>query len=428
MAAVVAAPTISTNGGGSQMANALLADEFHNDDANAIDDSPSPEVPGLGPAAAAATAVWNPAAPAFLLAALATSPFVAWVALHMKLMALPYLSIHLLSVPLALHLRDRQGWVRWLAGFLAVGALGQIKTAVMLSSFAADTTVVTRGLFYAFTALWECSNAVPIFGGRAVLDRYGIESYRRAALAATCPSLIKFDAQPQPQSQPKHLLVRSAQIGGYIGAFFGLRRLLGYAVGFVEKHVVLEAEALAVLFSCLVNVWNVPPLLFQWAMMAHHPTVRVIYPYGSVYLTTSSRDFWSKWSRPATSLIRRMVYYPLGGGRRAWLSIPLMFLLNASGHFGVSEALVGDAAELGWLTVFGVLGLVATVEVVGNQFLELEHIDPGTGVGTGRSVAPSWWWATRLVLAFVALRFAAFTLLRKCLNASLSDLVGSDEA
>lgn len=355
---------------------------------------------------------WDPTNVSLAVAFLAVSPCLAWIGYEMKAMAAPYLSMHLLSIPLAYRLRDERGWVRWPSALVVVAVLGSIKTSTLTLSSQESDSVARKGVFYALTALWECSNAVHIFGGRTLLDRYGITSYRRALLAVTCPAQIKFVDRPHPRDRS---LLRSVHIGGYIGAFFLLRFLLGFAVDFIEQHVVLEAEALAILFSCLVNIWNVPPLLYQLMLMMY--PVQVIYPYGSIYLSASSREFWSKWSRPASSLIRHMFYYPLGGSGRAWLSIPLMFLLNASSHFSVSEALVGDKAEVGWLMVFGILGLVATLEVFGNQCFE--KIDPENN----RTVAPKWWSAIRFLAAVVALRFAAFVLLHECLSSSLSDLV-----
>ena len=176
-------------------------------------------------------------------------------------------------------------------------------------------------------------------------------------------------------------------------------------------YAVLEAEAIVICVSCLVHVWNVPPLLYQMFMIGYR--VQVIYPYGSIYLS-----FWSKWSRPASSLIRHMFYYPLGGRGRAFLSIPLMFLLNASSHYGVSEALVGDKSELGWNIVFGALGLVAAIEVYCDSIFE--RIDTGDGT----RLTNKWWARIRFVLATASLRFAAYTLLHKCLNSSLHSLLG----
>uniref|UniRef100_A0A7S3UPW4 Uncharacterized protein n=1 Tax=Heterosigma akashiwo TaxID=2829 RepID=A0A7S3UPW4_HETAK len=273
-----------------------------------------------------------------------------------------------------------------------------------------------KGIFYAFTALWECSNAVHVFGGRALLDRYGITSFRKAFFAVTCPVQIKFIDRPYPGDK---FLLRSLHIGCYLAAFFLLRLLFRFVVEVevLEHYAVLEAEALVILFSCIVNVWNVPPHLYQLVLLEY--PVQIVYPYGSIYFSTSSREFWSKWSRSASSIIRHMFYYPLGASRRAWLSIPLMFWLNASSHYSVSEALIGDKAEIGWNVVFGVLCLVATLEVFGNQFFE--RIDPESG----RTAVPKWWRRIRCIVALVSLRFAAYTLLHKCLNLSLSGLVGN---
>ena len=94
-----------------------------------------------------------------------------------------------------------------------------------------------------------------------------------------------------------------------------------------------------------------------------------------------------------------------------------MFLLNASSHYGVSEALVGDKSELGWNIVFGALGLVAAIEVYCDSIFE--RIDTGDGTRTNK-----WWARIRFVLATASLRFAAYTLLHKCLNSSLHSLLG----
>lgn len=355
---------------------------------------------------------WNPDVIAYLRAVIPMSPFVSYLCYKMQLMALPYLGLQMLSIPLALKLRDQSGWIRWPSAFIIVALLGGIKTSSIQLYFENDNVAI-KGMFYAFTALWECSNAVYIFGGRDLMDRFGITNYQRALFAALCPAQIKFTAQGFPRDQWVRGLLH---IGGYLSTFFVLRLVLRYVVETIEMYAVLEAEAIVICVSCLVHVWNVPPLLYQMFMIGYR--VQVIYPYGSIYLSTSSRDFWSKWSRPASSLIRHMFYYPLGGRGRAFLSIPLMFLLNASSHYGVSEALVGDKSELGWNIVFGALGLVAAIEVYCDSIFE--RIDTGDGT----RLTNKWWARIRFVLATASLRFAAYTLLHKCLNSSLHSLLG----
>lgn len=354
---------------------------------------------------------WNPDRSSFILALIAMSPFVSYICYKMELVALPYLAMHLISIPLGFKLRDHSGWVRWPTGFFIVAIMGGIKTS-SINIFLRDDTVAKKTLFYAFTALWECSNAVYIFGGRDLLDRFGINNQRRALFATLCPSQIKFIAEPFPREK---WFRASLHLGCYLVAFVVLRSLWLYILESIELHPVLEAEAIVISFSCMVNIWNIPPHIYQLCLIGY--PVQTIYPYGSIYSSTSSREFWSKWSRPASSLIRYMFYYPLGGRERAFLSIPLMFLLNASSHYSVSETLVGDKSEIGWNVVFGVLGIVATIEVFGNRFFER------TGVDDGNTATPKLWFRFRLVLALAAFRFAAYTLLHVCLNSSLYGLL-----
>ena len=355
---------------------------------------------------------WNPDVIAYLRAAIAMSPFVSYLCYKMQLVALLYLALQVLSIPLALKLRDHSGWIRWPSAFVIVALLGGIKTSSILRNFGNDNIAV-KGTFYAFTAFWECSNAVHIFGGRDSMDRFGIINYQRAFFAVLCPAQIKFTAQIFPRDQWVRSLLH---IGGYLATFEMLRLVLRYVAEAIELYAVLEAEAIVICISCLVHIWNIPPLLYQMFMTGYR--VQVIYPFGSIYCSTSSRDFWSKWSRPASSLIRHMFYYPLGGRGRAFLSIPLMFLLNASSHYSVSESLVGDKSELGWNMVFGALGLAATIEVYCDSVFEEINAEDGT-----RSTN-KWWTRVRFVLASASLRFAAYTLLHKCLNSSLHSLLG----
>lgn len=359
---------------------------------------------------------WNPDAISYFRATISMSPFISYMCYKMKFIALPYLGLQMLSIPLAIKLRDKSGWIRWPSALIIVALLGGIKTASIQLYFRNDS-VAMKGMFYAFTALWECSNAVCIFGGRALMNHFGINNYRRALFAAICPAQMKFiDQRLQREQWLRGLL----HILGYLSTFFVLRLALRYIVETIEMNAFFEAEAIVICISCLVHIWNIPPLLWQMFMLGCK--VQVIYPYGSIYFTKSSRDFWSKWSRPASSLIRHMFYYPLGGRRRAFLSIPLMFLLNASSHYGVSEALVGDKNEVGWNTVFCSLGLVAAFEVYCDSVLETVDSDDGT------IVTNKWWARIRFVLAATSLRFAAYTLLHKCLNSSIRSLLGLLEA
>lgn len=99
---------------------------------------------------------WNPDAFAYLRAGIAMSPFMSYLCYKMQFLALPYLGLQILSIPLALKLRDHSGWIRWPSAFFVVALLGGIKTSSLLMQFRNDNVAV-KGMFYAFTAFWECS-------------------------------------------------------------------------------------------------------------------------------------------------------------------------------------------------------------------------------------------------------------------------------
>jgi hypothetical protein len=332
------------------------------------------------------------------------------------------------SVPLAVKLQDAPPWLRWISGFVVVTLLSGIKTSVLLLE--PKTPLLVKVLFYATSALWECSNAVLIFGGRPLMEKRGMQGlpcYGKALVASLAPAQVQFKREEELRMSPFcRWSQRSLHLAVFLATGYALRVLFQRLPTRVEVHPILETECMVQLLSCFVMVLDLPSHWWQLVMILSNSIilnnhnnkihVQIIYPYGAVYFSTCARDFWSKWSRPASQLIRYMVYYPLGGndpGQRwySWGAVPLMFFLNGTSHYNVSQALVGDRAEKAWNLVFGILGLSAWMEVVAHQLLSREWHN-------------SWSYKiVRGILAHVCFRIAAYILMHKCLHLSLASLL-----
>ena len=332
--------------------------------------------------------------------------------------------IALLSTPLlAYRLRDwgtsrRYRWARYVVGLGGASCLSTFKSVLLIPVLLGrDRSLQSTVLLYAGTALWECSNVVLVFGGSEMLAQLNITSYKHAVCAACAPCQVKFTHARRPGLMTKR--VNLVVLWGLIG--LGARALL-QALPTIDS-VVVEAEALAILLSSLVLVFDVPCLVWECLAIAvtflcpAMQSVEVVLPYGAVYLSASPRDFWRRWSRPASQLIRHMVYYPLGGGKRAFVAIPIMFVLNACMHFQLSRDLVGDSSgSVWWLVIFGITGTAATIDV-----LVTEHIAPDPQEGARTLLLG--WKAARWVLNYVSLRACAWLFVHKCLQLRLADFL-----
>lgn len=380
-----------------------------------------------------------------------------------------------------------QGWGprwRWFCGLLCATVLSGFKTAVLIPALLPGTargatgsgswdcgTLGGRIILYALTALWECSNASLVFGGSELLQRLGITTQTRALVAGLAPCQIKFitcgmkdDVEQRSAltvavaaAHVKRATSRSLHIALCFVAWFCLRHIvLWWPSAWSPERtavvgVVLETEALAIFLSVfVVAVLDAPSHLWQlganpiWRyfsstsagdMTGDTPTrIEAILPYGAVYLSTSARDFWGKWSRPATQLIRRMVYYPLGGRRRPYWSIPLLFAINGASHYDVGRALVGQRKEGSWNTVFGVLGLAATLEVLATNFLTArvearmemrEGLVPYGRVEQQQDVVmlPRWFRIARGIFAHASIRVALHVFVHRCLEVNVRSLL-----
>ena len=354
---------------------------------------------------------WVPSISAFILSIIGISPFLSFALYKFGFTSVLYMLIHLVTAPIALRLQDSKTGIRWLCGLATVALLSGVKTGLLLTVLS-NEKVSLKVLLYAFTAIWECSNVIPIFAGRVYLERYRVTSTSRAFIAVFSPALVKFIDNPITKEK---ILTHSLHLIAYFGILFLFQGMCKLSLNFIEQFSILEAESLTVLAACSVHIWNIPSHIWQIAMIQY--PVQVIYPFGNLYLSKSSREFWSKWSRPASSLVRYMFYYPLGGSSRSWLSVPVMFLLNASAHYDFSNAIVGQRNEMGWNFLFGMLGISVLMEIVTEKaMIHTTSVDESL-------LFPIWFRVLRFIVAVVSLRLAVYILVHQCFNTSLRSLL-----
>jgi hypothetical protein len=294
-----------------------------------------------------------------------------------NIIVISYITMLMLTGPMAFRLRSwTQGWWRWGRYVLGVGLasfFSGYKSALLIPALLGpERTMASTVIVYALTALWECSNAVLVLGGAEVLHKSNIRNYQQAVAAGAAPCQVKFMTTEVTNSNST--MRRWLHVALWLGAGLGLRealKALPALTEFAQDSVILEAELQAFLLSCMVLAFDLPCLV--WGLLSscgagtfplYCHRMEMVLPYGSVYLSSSPRDFWRKWSRPASQMIRHMVYYPLGGSSSPYVSIPIMFLINANSHLQLGHDLLGTwDGSLYWLLIFLVLGAAVLVDV-----------------------------------------------------------------
>lgn len=335
------------------------------------------------------------------------------------------------------------GIARWFIGLILIGLTSTFKSGHLLA-FYYNNNVLMKGVLYAITALWECSNAVLAIGGKDLLERYNISfQHRDIILLALAPCQVKFFRQESATGYPSRSGGVDWSLSGKLGrrsihimlCTFGVAALylllahIQPIKAVVTSFILFDIEYSALMASMAVVVLDIPAHLYQiihdglastslfTTASSSTSTPQVILPYGWIYSSTSTREFWSRWSRPAMQLIRRLFYYPLGGRNRWYISIPITFLLNANTHFDLSYTLVGDRAEVYWMILFGTLAVVAMLEVAGDKLFANVIILDGEGNNNNNSNAnvsfPRWYKIARAVLAHASLRFVLYIMIYK---------------
>jgi len=336
-----------------------------------------------------------------------------------------YVSL-LMSTSIFIRSEIQSGVARWFLGLGIIILTSGWKSGQLLAEC---DYMPMKGVIYAITGLWECSNAALIIGGKKLVNRYGIISFTNIMLYCAAPCQVKFvrngevGASRYFDESSSRLGKRTIHITLCLLGTLTLYYLLTIVQirTFFTSFILLELEYMAFMASMAVVVLNIPSHIWQLIhnvlQMTPELKVEVILPYGWVYSSSSTREFWSRWSRPATLFIRHLFFYPLGGRERWYISIPVMFLLNASSHFDLSEALVGERSEGYWLALFGTLAIVAMLELCGDAFFGYSN-DVGDAV-----VYPKFYRYAKAIIAHASLRLVLYIMVHLCLKTSLSDLV-----
>lgn len=430
-----------------------------------------------------------------------------------QLLLVPYIALQICTCLIAWKMRHSHRWNRLLSGFLVICVLSAFKSASFIPNIGngegqeegEENPIYDKAVFYAITALWECSNAALIFGGEPLLNRNGIRDVGQIVLYSLAPCQVVFrsycngnndgsswqcfaSSQTVWNSSSVHkmrVVWRSVHLFLAIVALWLFQAMLnkeGYLFRIASDNVIIETECLAIWSSLVVLIFNFPSHIWHTTLIltSFTPWLKgkqanlnvvnetlVVLPYGLIYTCTSTREFWSKWSRPGTQFIRHLFYHTLGGRKYWFFSIPFMFFLNGTSHYDLSYSINGDRAEVGWNVVFGVLSLAAMLEVgcdglmdqyctriegdseyraqshheVGGYAMNLNegadsyaNLDNQTTQPVSISAdasnvnLPLWYRIARGMVAHVSLRVALYVLWHKCLHLSILTIVDGDSS
>ena len=245
----------------------------------------------------------------------------------------------------------------WLSACFCVLVLSGLKTIILSGS---SVPFPILSFIFATTALWDCSTASLFF--TKVRMKLCCTTTRRCVIQSLVPSSVQFD------KRKANLQVRGINIavsGVSASCLFLLYSILNKSLNFPPLLETLFLLPILALTLPLLNAPSYESTLIFANLAGLDPdfALTIIQPYGVVMSARGPREFWARWSRPATLLIRHLFYHPFGGSAKPHVSVPALFLLNALCHFEVSKALVGERREMAWLTLFLTLGAPAFFEM-----------------------------------------------------------------
>eukprot|EP01083_Nonionella_stella_P235199 827283_1 len=234
----------------------------------------------------------------------------------------PWLSSCTLSL-IAYKMRNVDLKYRWWIGFIAAkgsqyvqnyanAELKKILPPIWSNCALSLRWLLINNLF----AMQYGSGWVSMFGGQNYFQKHGIDSYEKAMIAWLCPGIVYFRNNKNARKKAIRNLTRIAAVLG-----------VGYAASLIlptkriESNVILHMEVLAMFTSLLAFASNIPCNV-HYFLFGGNDDIEVIEPYDFVYFSQSIRTFWKNCSRPVGQTLRYMVYEPLGGRDRFWLSVP----------------------------------------------------------------------------------------------------------
>ena len=170
---------------------------------------------------------------------------------------------------------------------------------------------------------WSCVCNNGILGMFQCSSRFGL-LLQDAILYGLAPCQVKFvnhqsnfSEHCTPRRRTIHISLCSLGVGGL---YFLLVNVQSFQK-FISSFLLFELECLVLFTAMAVVILDIPIHLYgkSFMMYSHqHPYLqwitspKVILPFGWIYSSKSTIDFWSNWSRPATQLIRHLIYFPLG--------------------------------------------------------------------------------------------------------------------
>eukprot|EP01083_Nonionella_stella_P199636 731888_1 len=281
---------------------------------------------------------------------------------------------------LAYKIQNMKFIVRWCCGLILLKTLQFVQNysneqlIKLLPPLFADSTQseywliinVTFGMLYG-----HC--AASMFGGSKYFQKHGIDSYTKAFISSLFPGQIRFNRLKKDQNiQYKVQKISKSMCLIIIG--YTMSKIIQseyfLSINDIENNLFVHLEIIGLLQSIIQTLVNIIPNAIYLVVSFFMDDIEYIEPYDFVYFSKSIRAFWKHWSRPVGETLRYMIYEPLGGRKNFWISVPILFGVNATLHYDFSQNLYGYKAIYVWNKAFLWMGLsMAFFMFTENMFL-----------------------------------------------------------
>ena len=209
--------------------------------------------------------------------------------------------------------------------------------------------------------------------------RHNITKTWQMFICLITPSIIDFNAQTMKESTRRKAVKSMSEIFviipliSFICSNFILfcnlfqTHWFGIAVldAFVSWFLQLLFYGLWIIPFVTMQLLNIPSIAIS---LIFGNRVRIKYAYDSpLFHSFSPRSLWKCWSSVIGQSLKFLIYKPLGGRSRIYLSVPALFLFNCSMHIVWAWMMHSDPSIFVNFSIFSILGIAVGAQIYFEQ-------------------------------------------------------------